>query len=115
MDGFYVCKIQKLSDNIKIEEDAGEVDGVEIDADDTEREVVDQKKSNAKKTIPAQGKKGNKKRPTKEEGGSKKKKPKSDKMSVPPIREKKSLQTSSNRKLSAKMTKPRRRTAETSM
>jgi hypothetical protein len=107
MDGFYVAKIQKLS-NKRPEEEAEKAtnsDGKPSDPDKVQDEHVE---SGSETEVPTQKKKrkGSKKRPGRQEREAEKltKKGKPDRVSVPPP----SQQQSKKRKLSAKVTKPRR-------
>jgi hypothetical protein len=114
MDGFYVCKIQKLSDNFKTEEKSSEVDGLEQEVG--AEEIVDAKhnKSPLKSNAAASGKKkGGKKRHMKSQAESATKKVKSEKLSIPPTPANKTQGKDKKKTLGAKMTKPRRQNRET--
>eukprot|EP00934_Nitzschia_sp_Nitz4_P007537 Nitzschia sp. Nitz4//scaffold178_size73299//16664//18722//NITZ4_005696-RA/size73299-snap-gene-0.131-mRNA-1//1//CDS//3329539113//7527//frame0 len=106
MDGFYVCKIQKLSDKILTEDEnapAEETEAAEVE-ETTTTPMEKKNKGNGKK---AKGKKGKKRSAENgKEESEPKKKPKNDKVSIPPTKPKpkKAKKTSQ----SAKMTKPRR-------
>jgi ribosomal RNA methyltransferase Nop2 len=113
MDGFFVCKIQKLSDKIKTEGEPSDVDVEE--GGNAERLDADDKIKPLKKKISGSGKKDNKKRSRPQAECPTKKKAKSDKVSIPPTPARKIEKKSSNRTLSAKMTKPRRLNPETMM
>jgi ribosomal RNA methyltransferase Nop2 len=105
MDGFFVAKIQKLSDKIKGENDA---------AADTKTE----EKTEAEETVPADEdvKEKSKGKGKKRKSGSKPndnevpKKPKKEKVSVPPV--KPGLKKMDKNSKSAKMTMPRRKKVE---
>lgn len=108
LDGFYVCKIQKLSDKIPGEEKAREQGVAEEEPvkeeTKTEKSVKQDEKKNRSK------KRGKKRRNVSgdDDANELKKKKKSDKMSLPP---KKPQQKT--KKLNAKMTKPRRQKVQT--
>lgn len=116
MDGFYVCKIQKLSDKIKGENEPLEIDGSNEEnaenEDKVEGGVVGKKKQKSKETGII--KKGGKKRSSKEEEMPKKKS-KTEKLSIPPPNGKKAKTMMTKKKISAKMTRPRRLKAEKMM
>lgn len=116
MDGFYVCKIQKLSDKIKTESEESQGGEEGSKSIENENPVDDGAKSKAKEKVkvksPSKFKMGKKsKRSSKEEELPKKKKPKTEKVSVPPPVSK----STTKKKVSAKMTKPRRMKAEKMM
>ncbi len=115
MDGFFVCKIQKLSDKIKTEGGPSDVDVEEGPSGNAERLDADDKIKPLKKKIAGSGKKDNKKRSRPEAEFPTKKKAKSDKVSIPPTPASKSEKKSGKKTLSAKMTKPRRLNPETMM
>ncbi len=114
MDGFYVCKIQKLSDKIKTESDIspGDEEGDKNVDNEAPVESGAKKVRKEKEKSPSKFKKGKKKRVSKEEELPKKKKLKTtEKVSVPPPVSSKST----NKNASAKMTKPRRMKPEKMM
>lgn len=106
MDGFYVAKIQKLSDKIKGEsEPSKKEDGVDeevIPAEEAATKTKNQKK--------ARGKNGKKRKSNVDELDAERK-TKKDKISVPPTR-KVNTNKKNDKKKNAKMTKPRRMKVE---
>jgi len=104
MDGFYVAKIQKLSDNIK---DSSEQKKSENEKDDENQTIVEEKSDN-KKQKKLHGKKKNRRKSGKEkdEDSNPMRMTKRTKVSVPP----KNLSKKKKEKQhNAKMTKPRRK------
>jgi ribosomal RNA methyltransferase Nop2 len=104
MDGFFVAKIQKLSDRkpedgMEKEEVNSDDDEDAVAADTTEKKPVKTTKHNDKKRP---HKRGTKRKEGEEEKPSKKK-PRSDHLSVPPPK-----QNQQKKKKGAKVTKPRR-------
>jgi hypothetical protein len=111
MDGFYVARIQKLSDKIKTPSDSKDVTTQEVAVDDTDftEKVEAEKKKQGKGDLKNKAKKrktGGK--DTTEEDRHSAKKVKRDKVSVPPVKKVSKKQE----KRSAKMTKPRRMKVE---
>ena len=98
MDGFYVCKIQKLSDKSKGEDDQPKADAQE--EANVENEVKDKQKERVLSKV-----EGKKKRNARESDTPKNKKVKTDKISVPPAMKNKNAKLT---KRSAKTAKPRR-------
>jgi hypothetical protein len=101
MDGFYVAKIQKLSD--KLPEDTFE-EPSEVPVKDEAAMKVEKGKDGDKETKHERGKKG-KKRTTEDDRIAEKRRKKSSKISFPPVQK----QALKKKKLNAKVTKPRRR------
>ena len=107
MDGFFVCKIKKLSDKIKGDNESSQVDG-EVDNNSGNKTKLDgdlREKPKAKGTKIAEIKRREKKRSAKSEEVPRKKS-KIDKLSVPPPVIKKNNKTT--KKVSAKVSQPRR-------
>lgn len=114
MDGFYVCKIQKLSDKIKTESEESQGGKEKQDKDiDNEKSVEKSLPSKQKETSSHKLKAGKKKRTSTPDKLPKSKKPKTEKVSIPPPTTNKKGGT--NKKNSAKMTKPRRMRPEKEM
>ena len=114
MDGFYVCKIQKLSDKVKTENE--ESQGVEekLDKDANNETTVEKSApSKQKEKSPHKLKQGKKKRSSPQDKLPTSKKPKTEKVSIPPPSTMKKGGT--NKKNSAKTTKPRRIRPEKAM
>ena len=114
MDGFFVCKIQKLSDNIPGKKKEGEGQGQEEvvfkdGAKSTDERDEDTKKGGKKESkLGKQFKRG---RSTADDT-TPTKKSKTDKLSVPPPKQN---QKKKKKKLNAKMTKPRRQKIDKEM
>ena len=107
MDGFFVCKIKKLSDKIKGDNESSQVDG-EVDNNSGNKTKLDgdlREKPKAKSKQIAEIKKGGKKRPAKTQDLPRKKS-KTEKLSVPPPVVKKTIKRT--KKVSAKVSQPRR-------
>jgi len=112
MDGFFVCKIQKLSDNIPGKKKEGEGQGQEEvvfkdGAKSTDERDEDTKKGGKKSKLGKQFKRG---RSTADDTTATKKS-KTDKLSVPPPKQ----NQKKKKKLNAKMTKPRRQKIDKEM
>lgn len=103
MDGFYVAKIQKLSDNKK-----GESEPKPNENEDDENKIVAEENSDVKKQNKTHGKKKGKRKggKGKDEETNPARMVKRMKVSVPP---KKNLNKKKEKNQNAKMTKPRRR------
>eukprot|EP00339_Tiarina_fusa_P022281 CAMPEP_0117062722 /NCGR_PEP_ID=MMETSP0472-20121206/43723_1 /TAXON_ID=693140 ORGANISM="Tiarina fusus, Strain LIS" /NCGR_SAMPLE_ID=MMETSP0472 /ASSEMBLY_ACC=CAM_ASM_000603 /LENGTH=676 /DNA_ID=CAMNT_0004782017 /DNA_START=64 /DNA_END=2094 /DNA_ORIENTATION=- len=110
LDGFYVCKIQKLSD--KIPGQKKEIEGSEPSAKTEEVDEASKAKKEArqdsgkKRQEVNKQKRGKKRKGTRDDSNISKKK-KAEKVSLPPKQQKQK-----SKKLNAKMTKPRRRKAD---
>lgn len=128
MDGFYVAKIQKLSDKHQCDEDDKKKEGNEVteeneenieeDVDDDEIDWANEvRKATIKSSVKGEQEKVNKMNKSNKRKGtteddknkSKKQKVKSKKVSIPPKQGNKSKKKSTN----ASVTKPRRRKVET--
>lgn len=106
MDGFYVCKIQKLSDKIKTENEDAQGGKEKLDKD-TDFETIPKNEASKQKEKSADKRKpGKKKRSSMQDQSPRTKKPKTEKVSIPPPTNNK--KQGKNKKNSAKMTKPRR-------
>lgn len=101
MDGFYVCKIQKLSDKIKGESDEMNEKG----AENTEK-ASSSAEGKGRDETRSKSKNGHKKKRGAIEVDMPKKKAKTDKISVPPPLPRNSVKK--EKKVSAKLSKPRR-------
>ena len=103
MDGFYVCKIQKLSD--KIPGESKNAENEEKVAQEVEEKATDKPKVETKKSKgPQKGRKDKKKGKKRTFNGEAAEKSKGGgKISVPPTQPKQK-----KKKLNAKMSKPRR-------
>ena len=104
MDGFYVCKIQKLSDMVKSESEESQLGTEEPEKDiDKEMSVEKSTPSKSKGKSSDKVKAGKKKRSSTPEKSPRSKKPKTEKVSIPPsTNNKKGV---ANKKNSAKTTK----------
>lgn len=115
MDGFYVCKIQKLSN--KIPGETQPVEGEEIQVEEVEKEPKTSNDAEVAKPKKQDSKKGHhdKKRGKKRRGADKEEKPKkkskAEKISVPPPKQKQQKK----KKLNAKTLKPRRKKVDEEM
>jgi hypothetical protein len=109
MDGFFVAKIQKLSDKILSQEDPEEA-AVDNEEDEEEMEEVPEKVPEKKK--PTKGKKSpfSKKRKG-ETAPAVEEKAKKNKMSIAPGTPTSTKKKSKKTRMNAKMTQPRRRKA----
>ena len=107
MDGFYVAKIQKLSDRRPDDtiEEASEVPDKEKMTMEVEEDKADEKDQMGKNQT--QKKKFNKKRTAEDDRKAEKRRKKGAKISFPPVQK----QSGKKKKLDAKMTRPRRRKA----
>jgi len=103
MDGFYVARIQKLSDKIKGQNDAS--DPTEKNHDETEQHEVKSETKDSKKKRKTKGKKRKAVQEVQAEEPLKK-----EKLSVPPTKAPEGKKN--KKKMSAKMTKPRRKKAD---
>jgi ribosomal RNA methyltransferase Nop2 len=110
LDGFFVCKIQKLSDKIPGEKKAAENSEVSAETEElgeAAKPKVTTKDSGNKRQEVNKKKRGKKRRGAPADSKISEKKPKAEKVSLPPKKPKQNT-----KKLNAKMTKPRRQKAD---